>query len=321
MNKTKISIVIPCYYAEKSIADVVEKTAKELDRYYKYSYEFILVNDGSEDNTFSEIFKLSQKYYFVRGIDLAKNCGQHNAILAGMKYAEGDYILGMDDDFQTHPSQIYKLISKIEEGYDIVYGKFPCRHHSIIRNMESKLSDLTVRYLIGKPKGLKACPMYIIRAFVRDEIIKSNSAYTNLQGLFLRTSSRIANVEIEHFDRKYGKSGYTFKKLLRLWSSFLNYSIKPIKLILHTGIFFMVLGVIYMLLAIFLPLEFQHKIYSEIIIFSSIIIFSIGIIGTYIVRLFMSVTCEPQYIIRTDTDKNTIEVNEVEKEAACTWSR
>lgn len=321
MNKAKISIVIPCYYAEKSIAGVVEKTAKELNKYYKYSYEFILVNDGSDDNTFSEILKLSRKYHFVRGIDLAKNCGQHNAILAGMKYADGDYILGMDDDFQTHPSQIYKLIKKLEEGYDIVYGKFPHRHHSIIRNMESKISDLTVRYLINKPKGLKACPMYIIRRFVRDEVIKSNSAYTNLQGLFLRSSSKIANVEIEHFDRKYGKSGYTFKKLFKLWSSFLNYSVKPIHLILTTGIIFFVAGVIYMLTSILLSMEFQHKIYSEIIIFSSIIIFAIGIIGTYIGRLFMSVTYEPQYIIRTDTTKIIKEVNEFEKEAAGAWGR
>lgn len=321
MNKTKISIVIPCYYAEKSITGVVEKTARELDKYYKYSYEFILVNDGSDDNTFSEIIKLSQKYYFVKGIDLAKNCGQHNAILAGMKCADGDYILGMDDDFQTHPSQIYKLISKIEEGYDIVYGKFPFRHHSFIRNMESKLNDLTVRYLIGKPKDLKACPMYIIRRFVRDEVIKSNSAYTNLQGLFLRSSSRIVNVEIEHFDRKYGKSGYTLKKLLRLWSSFLNYSVKPIQLILSIGVVLSILGIVYMILAILLSMEFQHKIYSEIIIFSGMIISSLGIIGTYVVRLFMSVTYEPQYVIRSETGKSTNEVNENEKKVVGSWSR
>ncbi len=106
MNKIKISIVISCYYAEQSIAKAVEQTALELDKYDKYTYEFILVNDGSEDATFHEIQQLSLKYPFVTGIDLAKNCGQHNAILAGMKYADGDYILGMDDDFQTRPLQI-----------------------------------------------------------------------------------------------------------------------------------------------------------------------------------------------------------------------
>ena len=122
MNRYKISVVIPCYYAEKSIAGVVEKTAEELDKYC--DYEFVLVNDGSDDGTYSEIRELAARFPFVIGVDLAKNCGQHNAILAGMKYASGDYILGMDDDFQTHPSQIRKLLDKLNAGYDIVYGRF-----------------------------------------------------------------------------------------------------------------------------------------------------------------------------------------------------
>ena len=237
MNKKKVSVVIPCYYSEKTIADVVTQTAAEFDRINQYDYEFILVNDGSQDGTYGVIERLAQAYPYVTGIDLAKNCGQHNAILAAMKYAEGDYILGMDDDFQTHPSQIYKLIEKLEEGYDLVYGRFPQRHHSFLRNIESKLHNLTVRYLINKPKDLKACPMYIIRRFIRDEIVKSQSTYTNLQGLFLRTTSNVANADIEHFDRKYGKSGYTFKKLIKLWSAFLNYSEKPVRLVGKFGIF------------------------------------------------------------------------------------
>ena len=217
MNKKKISVVIPCYYSEKSIADVVIQTAAEFDKTDRFDYEFILVNDGSQDNTYNVIKRLANEYSCVTGIDLAKNCGQHNAILAAMKYADGDYILGMDDDFQTHPSQIYKLIDKLEEGYDMVYGRFPQRHHSLLRNIESKLHNMTVRYLIDKPKDLKACPMYIIRRFVRDEIVKSESTYTNLQGLFLRTTTKVANADIEHFDRKFGKSGYNFKKLMKLW--------------------------------------------------------------------------------------------------------
>lgn len=301
MSKIKISIVIPCYYAEKSIAGVVEQTALELDKYDKYSYEFILVNDGSEDATFYEIQRLSLKFPFVIGIDLAKNCGQHNAILAGMNYADGDYILGMDDDFQTHPSQIHKLIEKLEEGYDIVYGRFPKRHHGFIRNLESRLSHLSVCYLLNKPKDLVACPMYIIRRFVRDELIKSASSFTNLQGLFLRTSSKIANADIEHFDRKYGKSGYTLKKLLRLWASLLNYSMKPMRLILGLGLFFWVAGLLYLLIAVLSGAGFEHKMYSEIVAFSGLIVSAVGMVGEYVIRMFMAVTKEPQYVIRRDT--------------------
>lgn len=299
MNNYKISVIIPCYYSEKSIADVVEKTAAELQKYC--NYEFILVNDGSTDGTYREIQKLAGKYSFVIGVDLSKNCGQHNAILAGMKYAGGDYILGMDDDFQTHPSQIKKLIDKLGEGYDIVYGRFPKRHHGIFRNLMSRLSHISVCYLLDKPKDLKACPMYIIRRFVRDEIIKSESSFTNLQGLFLRTSSKIANADIEHFDRRFGKSGYSLKKLIRLWASLLNYSLKPVRLILKLGVLIFVIGLIYLIAACISGGSFEHRIFAEISAFSGLILSAVGIVGEYVIRMFMTVTKEPQYIIRQDT--------------------
>ena len=298
----KISVVIPCYYSENTITELVEETVRELKSLDNYSFEFILVNDGSEDKTFEKIRLLSEKYPFVTGVDLAKNCGQHNAILAGMKLAQGDYILGMDDDFQTHPSQIYKLVNKLEEGFDIVYGKFPRRQHSFIRNFQSKLSEMSAEYLLDNPKGLKACPMYIIKSFVKDEVIRSQSSYTNLRGLFLRTTSRIANAEIEHFERKSGTSGYTLKKLLRLWSSYLNYSAKPVKLIRGFGVLTLVAGLIYLILSFVLEIPSVNIIASEIMIFSGIIIFILGVLGEYLVRLFMVTTKEPQYVIRTITN-------------------
>ena len=319
MNKKKISVVIPCYYSEKSVADVVIQTAAEFDKTDRFDYEFILVNDGSQDNTYNVIKRLANEYSCVTGIDLAKNCGQHNAILAAMKYADGDYILGMDDDFQTHPSQIYKLIDKLEEGYDMVYGRFPQRHHSLLRNIESKLHNMTVRYLIDKPKDLKACPMYIIRRFVRDEIVKSESTYTNLQGLFLRTTAKVANADIEHFDRKFGKSGYNFKKLMKLWSAFLNYSAKPIRLVGKIGVLIAVISIIILLHGIILKNE-SVLLCSAVFFCTGLIITALGVIGEYIVRMFMIITHEPQYIIRTDT-RDANEVVEVEKEIAYSGCR
>ena len=305
----RISVVIPCYYSEATICDVVEQTIEEFKKMEQYRFEFILVNDGSTDGTFARISELAEKYPFVTGIDLAKNFGQHNAILAGMRLAQGDLILGMDDDLQTHPSQIYKLIEKIEEGYDIVYGRFPERRHSVIRNMESRLSECTACYLLDNPKGLKACPMHIIRSFVRDEIIKSQSIHTNLRGLFLRTTSHIANVEIEHFDRKAGKSGYTFKKLMRLWASYLNYSVKPVSLIRNFGLLLCAGGIIYLILALVMGLSAVNTISAEIMAFAGVIIFILGILGEYLVRMFMVSTCEPQYVIRRITSNCQSEVD------------
>ncbi len=315
MNKLKISIVIPCYYAERSISEVVTQTAMEFDKQGRYEYSFILVNDGSKDGTYREICKLAGKYDFVIGVDLSKNFGQHNATLAGMKYADGDYILTMDDDFQTHPSQIHILTDKLEEGYDIVYGSFCKKKYSFIKKLGSKLNDLTVRWLIGKPKNLKACPMCLMRRFVRDEIIKSGSAYTNLQGLYLRTSSRIVNADIEHYSRQNGKSGYNLRKLLRLWASFFNYSTKPIRFILSLGASLSAAGMIYLILSL-CSAAGLHTLYAEVLLLSGVIVLSLGLIGEYILRMFMAITHEPQYVIRTDTNKSALEELEREEENA-----
>ena len=113
-----ISIVIPCYYSEKTIKKVVEMTIDEFSKTNRYDCEFVLVNDGSTDGTYEKIKELAEKYPFVQGVNLLRNFGQHNALMAALHYVGGDYVLGMDDDMQTHPSQIHKLVEKIQEGYD-----------------------------------------------------------------------------------------------------------------------------------------------------------------------------------------------------------
>ena len=125
-----VSIVIPCYYSEKTIRRVVELVMAEFDKNDGYECEFVLVNDGSKDGTFAKIRALGIQYPNVCGVNLMRNFGQHNALMASLSYTNGEFILGMDDDMQTHPSQIFKLIHKIEEGFDVVYGVYP---HKILR--------------------------------------------------------------------------------------------------------------------------------------------------------------------------------------------
>lgn len=295
----KISVVIPCYRSEKSIRTVVENTLSELRALGEKQIEIILINDASPDNTFREIMKLARDYpQDVIGVDLAKNSGQHNAILAGMNYASGDIILGMDDDMQTNPSQIPKLLAKLDEGWDVVYGKFPERQHSAFRNFGSRVNDATIRFFIGKPKGLTACPMYGIKRFVRDEIVQSKSSFTNLQGLFLRTTSKITNVEIQHFERMYGSSGYTLKKLLRLWSSVMNYSYKPVSMIYGVALICAVVSVIMAIVSIFTNISF---LYAFGLFLTAVVLSGVATVGLYVVRMFMIVSKEPQYVVRSDT--------------------
>ena len=242
----KYSIVIPCYNSSHTISDVVELTADELGRLGIDDFEFILVDDCSPDGgaTAGVLKDLAKAHPFVTSVELARNTGQHNAVMAGLAYATGDFIITMDDDMQTHPSQLPKLFEAFDQGYDIVYGYYPQKHHNAFRNFGSWVNYTSVRILIGKPKDLKTSSFWIIKRFVRDYVVQYKSHYTHLQGLFLRTTRNIASVPVEHFDREYGQSGYTFKKLISLWSNIMGYSIVPLRIATRAGVFFAILGIL-----------------------------------------------------------------------------
>lgn len=301
--KQRLTIVIPCFHAEQSLPPLLAEIAGQAEWLARYDYEVILVNDGSGPETWAAIRQLTERYPFCRGIDLARNAGQHNAILAGMAAASGDVIVGLDDDLQTHPSQLPLLLDKLEEGYDVVYGRFSARHHSTPRNLISALSELSARFLLDKPADLKACPMYAIRRFVRDEILRSTSAHTNLLGLFLRTTDRIANVEIQHLDRAFGRSGYTVRKLLRLWASYLNYTLKPLRLLMALGGGMLGSALIWLLLLAFGVAKGSTFLPAWMLLLAGLVICALALVGEYIGRMFMIISKEPQFVVREDTGK------------------
>ena len=303
------SIVIPCYKSSHTIRQVVEETAAEMEKMGKVPYEFVLADDCSPDGgeTVRELRALADDYDYVKIIELAKNGGQHNASLAAMNYAEGDFIISMDDDMQTHPSQLAKLFAKIDEGYDIVYAYYPERKYkSPIRSIGTWMNFTTVRILIGKPKDMKTSSFFIIRKYVRDYAVQYKSKYTHLQGLFLRTTSldKIASVPVEHFDRAYGTSGYSFKKLVGLWSNIMGFSIVPLRFAQYMGMFLSVIGIIGAIVILIRKLVLPSVAlgWSSIMIalcfFSGIIMFTLGLIGEYIGRLFQDATNNPQFVVR-----------------------
>ena len=193
-----ISIVIPCYYSEKTIKKVVEMTIDEFSKTNRYDCEFVLVNDGSTDGTYEKIKELAEKYPFVQGVNLLRNFGQHNALMAALHYVRGDYVLGMDDDMQTHPSQIHKLVEKIQEGYDLVYGHYGKKKNSTLKNLSSKLNEVSSRILLGRPKEIVSSNFWIITRKVAEEVIKYDSYNPYIDGIFYRVTHNIGNVEVEH---------------------------------------------------------------------------------------------------------------------------
>ena len=309
------SIIIPCYKSSRSIRQVVELTSAELDRLGRTPYEFVLVDDCSPDEgaTLAELRALAEEYDYVTAVSLARNSGQHNATMAGLNTAKGDVFISMDDDLQTHPSQLHKLFDEYDKGYDIVYGYYPEKKHSPFRNFGSWVNYQSVRILIGKPKDMKTSSFWIIRKYVRDTVIDYKSQYTHLQGLFLRTTGldKISSVPVEHFDRVYGTSGYTLKKLIGLWSNIIGFSIVPLRIARNFGAIVAALGLIGAVFVFIRKLLVPSTAIGwsstmvAIFFFSGIIMMFLGLIGEYIGRMFLNVNHYPQYVVREIYSHNT----------------
>lgn len=304
-SKKEVSVVIPCYNSQDTIEDVVELTIEEFSSLNIEHFEFVLVNDCSKDKTWDKIKELSKMFTYVKGINLSKNFGQHNAILAGLNYAKGDYVLCMDDDLQTHPSQINKLLKKLKEGWDVVIASYPKKEHNVLRLLGSKFNQMTMR-IIGMPKELEFQSFFIMKKFVYVEIIKYKNPYSHLQGMIYRTTHHIANIEVEHFPRNVGNSNYSIKKLFALWVSFTNFSVLPLRIVFFLGFIVSNIGFIGALFIVVKKILSPSyaigwaSIMFSIFVFSGMILISIGVLGEYIGRVFTSINQSPQYVIRED---------------------
>lgn len=299
------SFVIPCYNSSESIRHVVELTMEEMEKMNRREFEFVLVNDySSSTKTMPVLKKLAEEYPCVTVLNLAKNAGQHNAIMAGLNYAKGDILIGMDDDMQTHPSQLPYLFEELEKGYDIVYGYYPEKKHSAFRNFGSWVNYISVRILIGKPKELKTSSYWVARKFVRDSVIEYQAPYAYIQGLFLRTTRNISCIPIQHFQREEGESNYTFKRLLKLWSNIIGFSITPLRLTEYCGFGLSLLGIIAAVVVLIRKILNPAmalgwpSLMIVICFFSGIQLMFLGLIGEYIGRMFLGLNRQPQYVIR-----------------------
>ena len=300
------SIIIPCYNSSKTNRKVVELTMQEMENQKRTPYEFVLVDDFSPDggDTVRALEALADDYSCVKIVELAKNSGQHNAVMAGLNYADGDTLIAMDDDMQTHPSQLPVLFEEFDKGYDIVYGYYPQKKHSLFRNFGSYINYLSVRILIGKPKDMKTSSFWIIRRFIRDYVIQYKIQYTHLQGLFLRTTRNISSVPVKHFEREVGTSNYTFKKLVGLWSNIMGYSIVPLRLATYCGYTFSLLGILGAVFTVVRKLLVPSmaigwpSMMAAICFFSGVNLLFLGLIGEYLGRMFLGMSRYPQFVVR-----------------------
>ncbi len=299
-----VSIVIPCYNSEKTIGEVVELCMDTFNKIENYECEMILVNDYSKDKTYEVIENCARKYPNVKGINLAKNFGQHAAIMAGLHYVNGDLVVGMDDDMQNHPSQIVEFLKKIEEGYDIVFGVFKERKFSWFKNLTGAVSRFFLWHLVERPKGIQMSSFWITRRYVIEQVKQYEGEQVFIQILFFRTTHNIANIEIEHFEREAGTSNYNFRKGLKLFLSFMNYSALPLRIATILGVLFSGCGLVSALVLLIQKLLDPDivmgwsSIMCAMLIFFGILFLIVGIMGEYIGKIILNVNKMPQYVIR-----------------------
>lgn len=299
-----VSIVIPCYHSEHTIGKVVDLAIAEFAKLEDYECEFVLVNDYSRDDTWGAIQELSARYSNVKGIHLARNFGQHNAIMAGLQYTEGELIIGMDDDMQNHPSQIPLFLKKIQEGYDIVFGVFKERKFSAVKNITGAVSRFMLWKLLDRPKDIQMSSFWCCRKYVRDEVVRYDGYNIFLQILFFRTTHNIANIEVEHFEREEGRSNYTFRKGLKLFLSCLNFTVLPLRAAPFLGTVFSVGGFLGAILVILrkllnpsIAIGWSSLMCAMLMMFGFCFLM-LGIIGEYIGKMILNINKTPQYVIR-----------------------
>ncbi len=310
----RISIVVPCYNSEHTIEKLVDLCMEEFDHKDGWECEMVLVNDFSRDGTFEAIKRAAAKYPDnVRGVNLAKNFGQHCALMCGFGYVTGDVVAGIDDDLQNHPAQIKELLAKMEEGYDVVFGKYKKRNFSFFKNITGAVSQFLLFHLIDRPKDIEMSAFWVARRYVIEEVKKYKGTDPFVQLLFVRTTRRLADVEVEHYAREVGTSNYTFRKGLKLFMSFINFSTIPLQIANVLGTLFSVVGFIGALVVLIRKLLDPtiavgwSSLMCIVLILSGIVLLMLGIIGAYVGKLINTATSSPTYVVRETTgfDGNT----------------
>lgn len=313
----KISFVIPCYRSEQTLPLVIKEIEDTMATLTQYSHEIILVNDCSPDNTFGVIKELTQTHKNITGISLAKNFGQHAALMAGFRRVTGDIMVCLDDDGQTPANEVGKLLERIEQGDDVVYACYEHKQHSGFRNFGSKVNDKMACVMLGKPKELKVSSYFAARRFIVDEMICYENAYPYVIGLVLRSTKKISNVPVAHREREIGTSGYTLSKLLALWmNGFTAFSIKPLRIATLMGCICAALGFLYGIYTIIkkfvnpaVPVGFSAMM-TIIVFMGGMIMLMLGMIGEYVGRMYLSMNASPQYVVREVVLSQTDDVTE-----------
>ena len=300
-----LSIVVPVYCGAATIRLLVEALrALEIEG----GLEIVLAVDGSPDNSIDICKQLAAEPGApIVVVNLSRNFGEHNAVMAGLAHARGAFIIPMDDDLQNPPEEVKRLYERCRDGaYDAVYTYYEDKKHEAWRNWGSRFTNWCADRLIDKPKGLYLSSFRCISAFVRERIVTSyDGPYPYVDGLIFQVTQNVGRLQVDHLARMEGHSNYTLRRLLRLWlSMFLNFSVMPLRLATLFGLGFGFLGAVAAAIVIIeaivsvRPPQGWASLMVAVLVLAGVQLIVIGVIGEYLGRMFLAVNRKPQYLVR-----------------------
>jgi undecaprenyl-phosphate 4-deoxy-4-formamido-L-arabinose transferase len=299
-----ISVVVPVYNSQASLAELAERLELVLSQ-QTAQFEVILVNDGSQDESWRVIRELAAQYKWMRGMDLMRNYGQHNALLAGIGQARYEITVTLDDDLQNPPEEIPKLVQKLEDGYDVVYGTPIQQQHGFWRNLASQVTKLALQSVMGAQTARNVSAFRAFRTAVRRAFDGYQSPFVSIDVLLTWGTTRFAAVPVRHVPRQVGTSSYTFRKLLvHAINMTTGFSTFPLQLasLVGFGFTFFGLAVLVYVVGRFLieggSVPGFPFLASVIAIFSGAQLFALGIIGEYLARMHYRMMERPAYAVR-----------------------
>ena len=300
---SQLSVVIPVYRSEAALPTLVQRLQPTLASLAR-EYELVLVSDGSPDRSWEVIEQLAAQHGWVRGIRLMRNYGQHNALLAGIRAARFDTIVTMDDDLQHPPEELPKLLAKIEDGFDVVYGTPEQEQHGLLRDLASMVTKIALQSAIGAETAREVSAWRVFRTQLRDAFTSYHSPFVSIDVLLTWGTTKFGSVRVRHDPRTIGKSNYTFRKLVRhALNMMTGFSVLPLQLASVIGFTFTLFGIGVLLYVVGRYIISGSSVAgfpflaSIIAIFSGAQLFALGIIGEYLARVHFRTMDKPSYTV------------------------
>ena len=304
-SQVELSFVIPVFNGSRTISGVVEQIHQ---LYADLAIEVVLVNDGSADGSEATCRALHEKYpESVVFVHLARNFGEHNAVLAGLHHTSGAFVAVLDDDGQNPPGEVRTMYDAArEQNADVVYGRYRVKQHSAFRNLGSRFNDKMANLMLNKPPDLYLSSFKVMNRFTVDEITQYEGAFPYIDGLILRSTSNLIQVDVEHLERDDAHSNYTLRKLFLLWlNMFLNFSITPLRISAMLGVCTSLASLLLMVAIVIDKLYVNPNVavgiptvLVTIVFFAGVQLVILGTVGEYLGRIFLDQSGSPQFVVR-----------------------